>query len=142
MIQNLQNFLSLSNDSQPDRPPTNLAEMTAEITQGKGYVILPDLISRQEATEARNLILELARQEKQDNKLIVHGKKERLYGLIYKGDIFASMVQDKLILSIVDAIIGEDAILGRIFGTYPQPRSKKHGYPRRLPLLGNACSLS
>lgn len=127
MIQNLQKFLSLSNDSQPDLSPTNLAEMTAEITQGKGYVILPDLISSHEASEARNLILELARQEKQDGKLIVQGKKERLYGLIYKGNIFASMVQDKLILSIVDAIIGEDAILGGFSAHILNPGAKSMG---------------
>lgn len=127
MIQNIQNFFAPSNNSQFDRPPTNLAEMTAEITQGKGYVMLPDLISRQEATEARNLILELARQEKQDNKLIVHGKKERLYGLIYKGDIFASMVQDRLILYIVEAIIGEDAILGGFSAHILHPGAKSMG---------------
>ena len=127
MIQNIQNFLSLSHASQPERSPSTLAEITAEIVEGKGYVMLPDLISRQEALEARNLILELARQEKQDDKLIVQGKKERLYGLIYKGDIFASMVQDKLILSIVDTIIGEDAILGGFSAHILNPGAKSMG---------------
>ena len=90
----------------------NIAEITKEITQGEGYVVLPDLLSRKEASNARDLILQLAEQERQENKLIVQGKKERLYGLIYKGDIFASMVQDSLILSVIKAIIGEDAVLG------------------------------
>ena len=101
--------------------------MTAEIIEGKGYIMLPDLLSRQETLAARNLILELAEQEKQDNKIIVQGKKERLYGLIYKGDVFASMVQDKLILSVVDAIIGEDAILGGFSSHILHPGAKSMG---------------
>lgn len=101
--------------------------MTAEIIEGKGYVMLPDLLSRQETLAARNSILELAEQEKQDNKVIVQGKKERLYGLIYKGDVFTSMVQDELILSVVDAIIGEDAILGGFSAHILHPGAKSMG---------------
>lgn len=105
----------------------NITEITKEITQGKGYVVLPDLLSRKDATKARDLILQLAEQERQKNKLIVQGKTERLYGLIYKGDIFASMVQDSLILSVIEAIIGENAVLGGFSAHILHPGSKNMG---------------
>ena len=38
----------------------NIAEMTAEITQGKGYVVLSDLLSLKEATEATELAAQRA----------------------------------------------------------------------------------
>lgn len=105
----------------------NLTKLTEEIIQGKGYIVLPDLLSLQETTEARNLILELAQQEKQENKLVVQGKKERLYGLIYKGEIFAKLVQDRLILAVVEAILGEDIILGGFSAHILNPGAKRMG---------------
>ena len=105
----------------------NIAELTEEITQGKGYVVLPNLLSRKDALGARNLILQLAEQERKENKLIVQGKKERLYGLLYKGDIFTSMVQDSLILSIIEAIIGDEAVLGGFSAHILHPGAKNMG---------------
>ncbi len=104
-----------------------LAELTKEITEGKGYVVLPDLLSLQETTEARNLILELAQREKQENKLVVQDKKERLYGLIYKGEFFAKLVQDRLILAVIEAILGEDIILGGFSAHILNPGAKRMG---------------
>ena len=104
-----------------------LNKIITEITDGKGFVILPDLITPQEAASARQLILELAEQERQVDKLIVKGKTERLYGLIYKADIFAQMVQNQFLLSIVEAIIGEDAILGGFSAHILHPGSKSMG---------------
>ena len=105
----------------------NVAELAEEIVSGKGYVALPDLLSRKEATAARDSILKLAELEKQSDKLIVQGKKERLYGLIYKEEIFAKMVQDELILAIVEAIIGDDPILGGFSAHILHPGAKKMG---------------
>lgn len=104
-----------------------LTEITEEITHGKGYVMLPDLISSQEAASARKLILELAEQEKKAQKLIIQGKKERLYGLIYKSELFAQMVQNKTLLGIIDSIIGEDAILGGFSAHILHPGAKSMG---------------
>lgn len=104
-----------------------IAELTEEIIQGKGYVVLPDLLSRQEAITTRNLILKLAKQERQNNKLIVQGAKERLYGLIYKGEIFAKLVQDRLIISIIEAILGEDIILGGFSAHILHPGAQRMG---------------
>ncbi len=114
----------------------NIAEITKEITQGKGYVILPDLLSRSQALAARDLILELAKQEKQDGKLVIQEQKERLYGLIYKGDVFTDLVQDQLILSIIEAIIGEDIILGGFSAHILHPGAKRMGIHVDYPYWG------
>ena len=114
----------------------NISELTQEIISGKGYVVLPDLLSLEEATAARNLILELAQQDKREGKLIVQGKKERLYGLIYKGDVFAKMVQDKLILAIVEAILGDDPILGGFSAHILHPGSQRMGIHVDYPYWG------
>jgi ectoine hydroxylase-related dioxygenase (phytanoyl-CoA dioxygenase family) len=105
----------------------NIAEISAEITQGKGYVVLPNLLSLAETVEARKLILEIARQEKQDGKLVIQEKKERLYGLIYKGDVFIKLIQDKLILAIIEAILGKDMILGGFSAHILHPGAKRMG---------------
>ena len=105
----------------------NLAELRKEIVEGKGYVVLPDLLSRTEATKARNLILKYAQQDKQEGKLVVQGAKERLYGLIYKDDIFSRLVEDKLILGIIEAILGEDIILGGFSAHILHPNAKRMG---------------
>ena len=127
MIQTIQSFFTSSSDSTSVISPRDLAGMVTEITQGKGYVMLPDLLSIEETAAARSLILDLAEQEKQEGKLIVQGKKERLYGLIYKGDVFTSMVQNELIISIVEAIIGKEAILGGFSAHILHPGAKSMG---------------
>lgn len=105
----------------------NIAKITEEITQGKGFIVLPNLMSSSQAEEARNLILELAEQDKQNGKLVTQGKKERLYGLIYRGGIFTNLVQNQLILEVVDAIIGEDAILGGFSAHILHPGATRMG---------------
>ena len=105
----------------------NIARLTEEIVEGKGYVMLPDLLSLAEANTARNLILELAQQEKQSGKLVIQGKKERLYGLIYKNEIFAKMAQDKLITAIIESILGEQMVLGGFSAHILYPGAKRMG---------------
>ncbi|MGL5944269.1 MAG: phytanoyl-CoA dioxygenase family protein [Waterburya sp.] len=105
----------------------NITELTNEIIQGKGYVLLPNLLSLQEATTARNLILDLAEQEKQTGKLVVQGAKSRLYGLIYKSDIFAQLVQNEVVTSVIEAILGEDIILGGFSAHILYPSAQRMG---------------
>ncbi|MEL6439737.1 MAG: phytanoyl-CoA dioxygenase family protein [Cyanobacteria bacterium J06621_8] len=90
----------------------NIADLVKEITKGRGFVVLPNLISFSQAAEARNLIMELAAQDKQQGKLVIQGKKERLYGLLYRGDVFADLVQNPTVLSVVKTIIEGEPILG------------------------------
>ena len=90
----------------------NLPCLVKEILEGQGYVILSDLITPKEAKTARDLVLQLASQERQTGTLVTQEAKERLYGLIYKGEIFRKLVQHPDVLSLIKAILGEDIILG------------------------------
>jgi hypothetical protein len=104
-----------------------IAEIINEITNGQGYVLLPDLITTQEAAAARQLILKLAEQLRQEGKLVAQNHKERLYGLIYKGDIFAKMAQHETLLSIIEALLGENVILGGFSAHILHPGAKNMG---------------
>ncbi len=86
--------------------------LVREIIEGRGYVILPDLLSNDEAKQARDLVLKLADRERSQGKLVTSNNKERLYGLIHKGEIFAKMVQHPQVLSVIEAILGEEVTLG------------------------------
>ena len=89
-----------------------IAELTEEIINGKGYVLLPDLITQEEADLARNLVLELAETERRQNKAIARKSTARIYGLIYQGEIFEKLVEHPKIISVIEAILGIDIILG------------------------------
>lgn len=89
-----------------------ITELTEEIINGKGYVLLPNLLSQEEANLARNLVLELAETERQQYKAIASKPTARIYGLIYQGEIFEKLVQHPKVLSVIEAILGEDIIMG------------------------------
>ncbi|BAU63861.1 hypothetical protein STA3757_12300 [Stanieria sp. NIES-3757] len=91
---------------------SDFMSLAKEIVVGKGYILLPDLLTQTESQTARNRVLELAEQEKKAGKVIIQGVKERLYGLIYQGEIFEKMVQHPTVLSIVETLLGQDLILG------------------------------
>ncbi len=69
----------------------------------------------------------MSQQDRQDGKLVVQEQKERLYGLIYKDEIFTKLVQDKLILAIIKAILGEDIILGGFSAHILHPNAQRMG---------------
>ncbi|MBW4581304.1 MAG: phytanoyl-CoA dioxygenase family protein [Tildeniella nuda ZEHNDER 1965/U140] len=89
-----------------------ISTLVDEILHGKGYVLIPNVLSVDQAAEARSLVLKLADLERQTGKLFVHEQKERLYGLVYKGEIFEQMVQHPVILPFLEAVLGDDMLLG------------------------------
>jgi ectoine hydroxylase-related dioxygenase (phytanoyl-CoA dioxygenase family) len=101
--------------------------MIDEITHGKGYVMLPNLITSTEAAAARQLILELAEQRRKADQLVIRENKERLYGLIYKADIFTQMAQHESLLSVIEAILGEEVVLGGFSAHILHPGAKSMG---------------
>lgn len=105
----------------------NISDLTEEIVRGKGYVVLPDLLNSTEAQKARDFILELARQEQKLDKSLVREQKQRLYGLIYQKDIFGQLVQEKRVINIVEAILGEDIILGGFSAHILYPKARRMG---------------
>ena len=105
----------------------DIAQLTQEIIAGKGYITIPDLIGKEEAELARELVLNLAEVERNQNKLIVTEAKARVYGLIYKGEIFAQLVQNPTILAIIEAILGENLISGGFSAHILYPGAKRMG---------------
>ncbi len=101
--------------------------LVKEIVEGQGYVVLPDLITPEEAKTARDLVLQLADRERQTGELVTQKAKERLYGLIYKGEIFRKLVQHPTVLSAIEAILGEDLILGGFSAHILHPQAKRMG---------------
>ncbi len=104
-----------------------ITELTEEIINGKGYILLPDLISLEEAESARNLVLELAETERRQNKAIAPKSTARIYGLIYQGEIFEKLVQHPQVLSVVEAILGEDIIMGGFSAHVLYPHAPRMG---------------
>jgi ectoine hydroxylase-related dioxygenase (phytanoyl-CoA dioxygenase family) len=89
-----------------------IANLVDEILDGKGYALIPDVLSVAQAAEVRSLIIKLADLERQTGKLFVHDQKERVYGLIYKGEIFEQIVQHPALMPVLEAILGDDMHLG------------------------------
>jgi ectoine hydroxylase-related dioxygenase (phytanoyl-CoA dioxygenase family) len=89
----------------------DVASLVDEIIEGKGYVLLPEVLSATQAEEARSLVLKLAQEERQQGKSLIDGQRERLFGLVYKGEIFELMVQHPRVIEIIEAILGEDMTL-------------------------------
>jgi ectoine hydroxylase-related dioxygenase (phytanoyl-CoA dioxygenase family) len=90
----------------------DVLSLTYEIIEGNGYVLIPDVLSPTQAEEARSMVLKLAEKEKLEGKVLLDDKRERVYGLIYKGEIFELMVQHPIVITVVESILGYDMILG------------------------------
>jgi hypothetical protein len=76
--------------------------ITEEILEGKGYVLIPEVLSATQVETARSLVLELAQKEKRSKPLWMEGKRERVFGLVYKGEIFELMVQHPTVLNVLE----------------------------------------
>lgn len=85
------------------------------------------MLSYREANNIKDLIHKLSQKDRQDGKLVIQEQKERLYGLIYKDEIFAKLVQDKLILAIIEDILGKDIVLGGFSAHILHPNAQRMG---------------
>ena len=91
----------------------DVASLVDEIIAGKGYVLIPEVLNITQAQEARSLVLQLAEKEKLQGKVLLYDdQRERVYGLVYKGEIFELMVQHPTVIAVIEAILGKDVILG------------------------------
>ncbi len=87
------------------------ASLAEEIVHGKGYVLLPELFTQKEISEARLQILQLAA-EQPAGRFLNAGKRLRLYRLLEEAEIFEQMVQHPKVIEVVEAILGSDMTLG------------------------------
>lgn len=105
----------------------SISELANEIINGKGYILLPNLLSVAEAQQARDRVLHIAHQQRQAGTLNQQGAKERIYGLIYQGEIFENMVQHPQVLSVIEAILGSEIILGGFSAHILHPGATRMG---------------
>lgn len=87
-------------------PVTETAHYAQEILTGCGYVLLPDLLTPQEAEKGRSQVLELARHAPFDDR------RQRIYGLFDEDPLFVRMALHPQVLSVVREILGESLRLG------------------------------
>lgn len=107
--------------------PMTITELTTEIIHGKGYILLPNLISPEEANLARSVVLELAETKRRQDRAIANKPTARIYGLIYQGEIFEKLIQHPQVLSVIEAILGEDIIAGGFSAHVLYPNSPRMG---------------
>ena len=110
-----------------------------EIINGKGYVVIPNLFSKEEIKEAKDLIDQnmekLLKEEgrdsavqgeyddKKDGANLVQGKII-VWSLIYKGKIFEKMAQKKRIVDVFKKILGSSVVLGSFAARTVNPGDK------------------
>lgn len=92
---------------------SSIAEIVEEILGGKGYSVLPGLMSRDEAEEARSFALAEASQSNASgnsarNQRIKHGAARRL---LHQGEIFERLVQQPILIAVAEALMGGDVTL-------------------------------
>ena len=92
---------------------SSVAEIVEEILDGKGYAVLPGLMTLEEAAEARSRALASALQpnspkNSERNQRIKHGSASRL---LHQGEIFERLVQQPAIIAIAEALLGDDMML-------------------------------
>ncbi|BBM88824.1 hypothetical protein COTS27_00509 [Spirochaetota bacterium] len=95
-------------------------DQAQELLKGSGYIYLRNAFSKEEITEARNLIHKHS-ETSTEQVTHFHGKHQdkihlqrRVWNLIEKGAIFAKMVQHPQIIAIVKAFLGSEVCLGSI----------------------------
>jgi ectoine hydroxylase-related dioxygenase (phytanoyl-CoA dioxygenase family) len=89
----------------------DLESLSAEIVHGKGYVLLPELFTPEEVSEARSHILRLVTEEPV-GRILKTDDRSRLYRLLNESVLFEKMVQHPQVIAIAEAILGDDMTLG------------------------------
>jgi len=104
----------------------DVASLAEEIIRGKGYVLLPELFTLKEVSEARLQILKLA-SEQPVGRFLKAGERSRLYRLLEEAEIFEQMVQHPQVIEILEAILGSDMTLSGFSAHILYPGASKMG---------------
>ncbi|BAY13583.1 phytanoyl-CoA dioxygenase family protein [Calothrix sp. NIES-2098] len=105
----------------------DVVSVVEKIIDGKGYVLIPELLTRTQAEKARSLVLEISEKEKPLGKVLLDEQRERIYGLVYKGEIFELMVQHPTVIEVIENILGHDMTLGTFSAHILNPGAKNMG---------------
>jgi ectoine hydroxylase-related dioxygenase (phytanoyl-CoA dioxygenase family) len=112
-----------------DHPMTNVSEIAAELLDGNGFALLPDLISRAAAHEAREVLLG------GENATLIPGAPARnertrqrtIRNLLHRGAIFEQLVQHPTIIAVAEALLGEDMTLSSYAARILEPGAIEMG---------------
>ncbi len=111
-----------------------------ELTEGSGYVVFPGFFADDTVAEARSLLLALAEAEDSEPDPIADPAaaapamrsavptQKRVWNLIEKGSVFRDIAEAPGMLTVLEAVLGHDFVLGSIAGSVLRP-----GAPRQEP---------
>lgn len=89
----------------------NIADIAAELRIGQGFVVLPELITRERAQQARRAILDCAEQDRQADKLIDKNGRWRVR-LVGRDEIFMELASHDLISEVAETLLGTGFVMG------------------------------
>ena len=105
------------------------AEIVAELIDGNGYAILPNLIAPSEAARVREILLACS-----DAPLVkglparnpVTGQRT-VGSLLHRGEIFERLVQHPALMEIGEALLGDDMTLSSYAARILEPGAREMG---------------
>lgn len=105
---------------------SNIEELSQEILEGKGYILIEDLFDPKDILAAREHIISCI-EINQNPYILKSNQRTRLYRLINEGEIFEQLVQHPLVISILQNILGEDMTLGGLSAHVLHPGADSMG---------------
>ncbi len=105
------------------------SEIVAELIDGNGYALLPNLIGRAETAEARRIILECS------ETALVKGLPGRnaatgqrtVAKLLHRGEIFERLVQHPRLIEVAETLLGDDMTLSSYAARILEPGAREMG---------------
>ena len=106
-----------------------VADIVAELLDGTGYALLPNLISRDEAASVRAILLESA------DAALIKGLPARnaaigqrtVGNLLHRGEIFERLIQHPVLMEIGDGLLGDDMTLSSYAARILEPGALEMG---------------
>jgi ectoine hydroxylase-related dioxygenase (phytanoyl-CoA dioxygenase family) len=106
-----------------------VSEITDQLIDGPGFVLLPGLMTAAEAADARSRIMETAASPnafefgRRDDRI----GQQHVRGLLALGEIFERLVQHPAIIEIAEAMLGDDMTLGAYSARILHPGATEMG---------------
>ena len=90
---------------------SNFGAIAEELTQGKGYAVLPSLVSRQLAKRVCQDVMALRETDRDAGRLRMEGKRERITSLLGRQRDVEDLVLHPTILGVAERLLGSEFIL-------------------------------
>ena len=108
-----------------------------------GFHIIENVISDDEADEAREVIWKLVEEDIANgfDHSYGDGKIRRVWAIVAKAPIFRRFIQHPTVVAVWKRMLGEDVIASTFYSEYRRPRGTRRRLAYRLPVLGDASTL-